>query len=179
MRRPQRSHGYYCAIFSFSRGENTIQKKPNAFYDSCRRPTVWTRVKNECNPDLFTSLWGRKQQRNQQKWTNARGKRAKRVKHPKLLFFIANYAPSSSIRELKQPRRRQQQNPHKFACLTMKTIFLHALHVHFSSFWHFEDVLVLSTTWNEMFFSCVDDVSIWWHMFNFVFLIDFCHRNLM
>ena len=37
-------------------------------------------------------------------------------------------------------------------------------------FWHFEDVLVLSTTWNDLFCSCVDDVSIWWQMFNFVCL---------
>ena len=35
-------------------------------------------------------------------------------------------------------------------------------------FWHFEDVLVLSMTWNDLFCSCVDDVSIWWQMFNFV-----------
>ena len=34
----------------------------------------------------------------------------------------------------------------------------------------FVDVLVLSTTWNELFCSCVDDVSIWWQMFNFVLL---------
>ena len=40
----------------------------------------------------------------------------------------------------------------------------------FFIFWHFEDVLVLSTTWNDLFCSCVDDVSICWHMFNFVFL---------
>ena len=39
----------------------------------------------------------------------------------------------------------------------------------FFLYWHFVDVLVLSTTWNELFFSCVDDV-IWWQMFNFVFL---------
>ena len=26
------------------------------------------------------------------------------------------------------------------------------------------------TTWNDLFCSCVDDVSIWWQMFNFVFL---------
>jgi len=37
-------------------------------------------------------------------------------------------------------------------------------------FWHFADVLVLSTTWNDPFCSCVDDVSIWWQMFNFVLL---------
>ena len=40
----------------------------------------------------------------------------------------------------------------------------------FFMFWHFVDVLVLSTTWNELFCSCVDDVSIWWQMFNFVSL---------
>ena len=40
----------------------------------------------------------------------------------------------------------------------------------FFIFWHFEDVLVLSTTSNDLFCSCVDDVSIWWQMFNFVFL---------
>ena len=40
----------------------------------------------------------------------------------------------------------------------------------FFIFWHFKDVLVLSTTWNDLFCSCVDDVSIWWQMFNFVFL---------
>ena len=51
-----------------------------------------------------------------------------------------------------------------------KTVFLQALHVHFSFFWHFVDVLVLSTTWNDLFCRCVDDVSIWWQMFNFVFL---------
>ena len=41
-----------------------------------------------------------------------------------------------------------------------KTVFLHALHLHFSSY-----VLVLSMTWNDPFCSCVDDVSIWWQMF--------------
>ena len=40
----------------------------------------------------------------------------------------------------------------------------------FFIFWHFEDVLVLSTTWKDLFCSCVDDVSIWWQMFNFVLL---------
>ena len=39
----------------------------------------------------------------------------------------------------------------------------------FVSFWHFEDFLVLSATWNDLFCSCVDDVSVWWQMFNFVF----------
>jgi len=40
----------------------------------------------------------------------------------------------------------------------------------FFSFCHFEDVLVLSTTWNDLFCTCLDDVSIWWQMFNFVVL---------
>ena len=50
------------------------------------------------------------------------------------------------------------------------TVILHALHVHFFIFWHFTGVLLLSTTWNDLFCSCLDDVSIWWQMFNFVFL---------
>ena len=40
----------------------------------------------------------------------------------------------------------------------------------FFIFWHFEDVLLLSTTWNDQFCRCVDNVSVWWQMFNFVFL---------
>ena len=40
----------------------------------------------------------------------------------------------------------------------------------FFIFWRFEDVLVLSTTWNDLFCSCVDDVSRWSQMFHFVFL---------
>ena len=74
------------------------------------------------------------------------------------------------IRELKQPRRRRQQKPHKFAYLTMKNSIFARFARAFFIFWHFEDVLVLSTTWNDLFCSCVDDVSIWWQMFNFVFL---------
>ena len=86
-----------------------------------------------------------------------------------------NSSPSwENDRELKQPRRRWQQNPHKFAYLTMKNSifarFARALFI----FWHFEDVLVLSTTWNYLFCSCVDDVSILWQMFNFLFLCPKC-----
>ena len=51
-----------------------------------------------------------------------------------------------------------------------KTIVLHALHMQFSFFGHFGEIVVLSMTWNDLFCSCVDDVSIWWQMFNFVFL---------
>ena len=73
-------------------------------------------------------------------------------------------------RELKQPRRRRQQKPHEFAYLTIKNSIFARLARAFFIFWHFEDVLVLSMTWNELFCSCGDDVSIWWQMFNFVSL---------
>ena len=70
----------------------------------------------------------------------------------------------------KQPRQRRQEEPHKFAYLTMEnSIFARFARAYFI-FWHFEDVLVLSTTWNDLFCSCVDDESIWWQMFNFVLL---------
>ena len=68
------------------------------------------------------------------------------------------------------PRRRRQQKPHKFAYLTEKNSSFACFARAFLIFWHFEDALVLSTTWNDLFFRCVDDVSIWWQMFNFVFL---------
>ena len=51
----------------------------------------------------------------------------------------------------------------------MKNYFARFARAFFIS-WHFEDVHVLSTTWNDLFCSCVDDVSIWWQMFNLVFL---------
>ena len=73
-------------------------------------------------------------------------------------------------RELKQPRRRRQQKPHIFAYLTMKNSIFARFARAFFIFWHFVDVLVLSTTWSDLFRSCVDIVSIWWQMFNFVFL---------
>ena len=78
------------------------------------------------------------------------------------------------IRELKQPRRRRQQKPHKFAYLTMKNSIFARFARAFFIFWHFVDVLVLSTTWNDQFCSWVDDVSTWWQMFNFVFLCPKC-----
>ena len=82
--------------------------------------------------------------------------------------LVEHLQASLLIRELKQPRRRRQQKTHKFAYLTMKSSifarFARALSV---IFWHFEDVLVLYPTWNDLFCSCVNDVSIL--MFNFVF----------
>ena len=71
-------------------------------------------------------------------------------------------------RELKQPWWRRQQKPHKFPYLTMKNSIFARFARAFFIFWHFEDVLVLST-WNDLFCSCEDDVSIW-QMFNFVLL---------
>ena len=72
--------------------------------------------------------------------------------------------------ELKQPRRRRQQERHKFAYLTMKNSSVGRFALAFFIFGHFADVFVLSMTWNDLFCSCVDDVCIWWQMFNFVFL---------
>ena len=42
----------------------------------------------------------------------------------------------------------------------------------FGTFSFFAEVLVLSTTWNDLYMFCssVDDVSLWRRMFNFVFL---------
>ena len=74
------------------------------------------------------------------------------------------------IGSFKQPWRRRQQKPHKFAYFTMKNSFFARCARAYFIFWHFEDVLNLSTTWNDLFCSCVDYVSIWWQMFNFVFL---------
>ena len=82
-----------------------------------------------------------------------------------LRWFLVSRAVTM---ELKQPRRRRQQEPHKFAYLTMKNSIFARFPRAFFIFWHFVDVLVLSTTWNDLFRSCVDDVSIWWQMFNFV-----------
>ena len=79
------------------------------------------------------------------------------------------WLPKIIDRELKQPRRRWRQEPHKFAYLTMKNGIFARFARAFFIFWHFVDVLVLSTTWNNLFCSCVDDVSKWLQMFNFVF----------
>ena len=58
--------------------------------------------------------------------------------------------------------------PHKFAYLRLKNSIFARFARAFFIFWHFEDFLVLSMTWNYLFCSCVDKVSIWWQMFNFV-----------
>ena len=49
----------------------------------------------------------------------------------------------ADYKKLKQPRRRRQQKPHKFAYLTMiNSIFARFARAYFI-FWHFADVLVL------------------------------------
>ena len=83
------------------------------------------------------------------------------------------WRPFGVKNEIKQPRRRRQQKPHKFAYLTMKNSIFGRFARAFFFFWHF-DVLVLSTTWNDLFCGCLVDVSIWWHMFNFVLLSQKC-----
>ena len=80
------------------------------------------------------------------------------------------HMPRFSCHQGEQPRRRRQQKPNKFAYLTMKNRIFARFARAFFSFWHFEDVLVLSTTSNDLFCSCVDDVNIGWQMFNFVVL---------
>ena len=73
-------------------------------------------------------------------------------------------------RELEQSRRRRQRERHKFAYLTTKNNSFARFARAFFIFSHFANVLVLSMTWNDLFCSCVDDVCIWWQMFNFVLL---------
>ena len=94
--------------------------------------------------------------------------------HIKELWNIFNCSftrcQATIIRELKQPRRRRQQERHKFAYLTTKNNSFARFARAFFIFVHFAHVLVLSTTWNDLFRSCVDDVSIWWQMSNLVFL---------
>ena len=86
------------------------------------------------------------------------------------MFLTMRSMTRLHIRELKQPRRRRRQKRHKFAYLTMKNNSFARFARAYFIFEHFADVLVLSTTWNDLFCSCVDDVSVCWQMFNFVFL---------
>ena len=87
-----------------------------------------------------------------------------------MTFSLPSLLLKLPTREFTQLRRRQQQERHKFAYLTVRdnssARFASAVFI----FGHFADVFVLSTTWNDLFCICVDDVSIWPQMFNFVFL---------
>ena len=51
----------------------------------------------------------------------------------------------------------RRQKSHKFAYLTMKNSIFARFARAFYIFWHFEDVLVLSMTWNDLFCNCGDD----------------------
>ena len=87
-----------------------------------------------------------------------------------MLISWVQRVPLNTIESLRNHDDDGNKNPTNLHIWQWKTVFLHALHVHFSIFWHFVDVLVLSTTWDDQFCRCVDDVSIWWQMFKFVFL---------
>ena len=73
--------------------------------------------------------------------------------------------------QCKQPRRRRWQEGHKLSYLKMKNSsfarFAHAFFILYISQWFLN---VLSTTWNDMFCSYVDDVSTWRQLLGFSFL---------
>ena len=77
-----------------------------------------------------------------------------------LLFSTSGYRLWLTSRELKQPRRQRQQELHKFAYLTTKNNTFARFARAFFLFSHFDDVLVVSTTWNDLFCGCADDLSI-------------------
>ena len=152
---------------------------PNSFRVKAKK-VRFTAASSRCRQNLkyenFTSSFGRLRQ-------NIAPKSVQHVQHD--CFYLFNQSnhwfsalsltlPSSNlkrpIRELKQPRRRRQQKPHKFAYLTMKNRIFARFARAFLIFWHFKYALVLSTTWNDLFCSWVDDGSIWLQMFNFVLL---------
>ena len=72
---------------------------------------------------------------------------------------------TNQIRELKQPRRRPQQQRRQSTYLTMKNSSFARFARAFFIFGDLPDVLVLSTTWNYLFGSCVNDVNIWRQVF--------------
>ena len=75
----------------------------------------------------------------------------------------------NNIRELKQPRRRRQQKPHKFAYLTMKNSIFACFARAFLIF----DILKTFLFFLRREMTCFSVVwTTWacWHMFNFVFL---------
>ena len=74
--------------------------------------------------------------------------------------FFSCAVGGNVIGELEHPRRQRQQELHKFAYLTMKNKSFARFAPAFFIFVHFADVLVLSTTRNDLFSSCVDEVSI-------------------
>jgi len=69
-------------------------------------------------------------------------------------------------RELKQPRRRWQQKPHKFAYLTMRN----SIFARFARAFFHLDILKTFSFFLRREMTCFGDMSEWWKMFNFVFL---------
>ena len=113
--------------------------------------------------------------------------------HPALLMakFIMSFVVSSqctvwifltclipkfsvSLRSLSNNDDESNKNVTNLHIWQWKTVFFARFARAFFIFWHFEDVLVLSTTWNDLFCSWVDDVSLSWQMLNFVF---FCPKR--
>ena len=73
-------------------------------------------------------------------------------------------------RKLKHPGRRQRQKEYyKFAYLTVKNGTFARFACPLFIFVHFAAVLVLSTTWNDLFRRCVNDVINWRQIFTFLF----------
>jgi len=73
-------------------------------------------------------------------------------------FVCPTYSRILDSRELGQPRRRRVR--HKFAYFTRKHNSSARFARVFFIFLHLADVLALSTTSNDLFCGCVDDVSI-------------------
>ena len=81
--------------------------------------------------------------------------------HVKIVGTLSNHDDDGIVK----------RESHKFAYLTTKNnSFARFARAFFIFFSHFADVLVLSTTWNDLFCSCGDDVGISWQTFNFVVL---------
>ena len=107
------------------------------------------------------------QQRRQLQW-----KRHLKINTWQMMIFCDYcFVLASFIREFTQPRRQRQQERHKFAYLTVKNNRFARFARAFFIFGHSADVLVLSTTWNDLFCSCEDDVSTWWRNVQFCLLI--------
>ena len=69
----------------------------------------------------------------------------------------------------KQKNKKAKKN-NSFARFASFPFFSVTLHFFIFIFGHLADVVVLSTRWNDLFCSCVDDVSVCWQMLNFAVL---------
>jgi len=74
-----------------------------------------------------------------------------------------------SNRDLMQPRRRRQRERNLHVWRRKNNSFARFARAFFT-FFTFRRRSRSFKTWNDQFCSCVDDVSIWWQMFNFVSL---------